>query len=350
MARCEFRRQASRGGTPFRSLYESARGLILVSPELSPLYDSVATLKPEIQPAPPLQRWFADAALLLTAILWGANILVFKSTIRDFDPWIFNAYRLILATIALGLLALFEAMLWPVKRSEDRPIPWPRALAFCLLSGFLYMIVFVKGMSLTTAGNTALILASMPMWTAILSYFMLAERLPRVTWFGLLVTFVGTVIVTSWGSGEISLASQYFIGNLCILGAAMIWASGTVLSRPVLQTMSPLQLAFLSALLTTPLHIWLVRNELVSAWSTAIEPSNLLAIVYSGVFSTGVAYATWHAGVRAVGGSHAAVYQNVVTLVAVVGGWIFLKEQPLGAQLFGGVLMIGGLLLMRRGR
>ena len=76
----------------------------------------------------------------------------------------------------------------------------------------------------------------------------------------------------------------------------------------------------------------------------------MAAIIYSGIFSTGVAYATWHAGVRAVGGSHASVYQNVVTLVAVIGGWLVLKEQPMSAQIFGGLLTIVGLFLMRRGR
>jgi drug/metabolite transporter (DMT)-like permease len=221
---------------------------------------------------------------------------------------------------------------------------------FCFLSGFLYLVIFVKGIELTTAGNTALILASMPMWTAILSFFVLSERLPPITWGGLLITLVGTVIVTTQSSGEVSLSSKYFVGNLCMLGAAMAWACGTVVSRPILLTMSPLRLAFLSSLLTTPLHVWLVIDQMPAAWPTAMQTHNMLAIIYSGVFSTGVAYATWHAGVRAVGGSHASVYQNVVTLVAVVGGWVFLKEQPMVAQLFGGVLMIAGLLMMRRGR
>jgi drug/metabolite transporter (DMT)-like permease len=190
----------------------------------------------------------------------------------------------------------------------------------------------------------------MPMWTAILSFLALSERLPRVTWLGLLVTFVGTVIVTTQSGGAVSLESRYFLGNLYMLAASLAWACGTVLSRPILQTMSPLRLAFLSALLTTPLHILLVAKQLPEAWPQALEAKNWIAIVYSGVFSTGVAYATWHAGVRAVGASHASVYQNVVTLVAVIGGWIFLREKFMYAQLLGGTLTIAGLLLMRRGR
>ncbi len=285
--------------------------------------------------------------------MWGINILVFKHAIdiktnpAAIDPWVFNALRLVFATTTLGILAWLESKYWPVPRKSYSR--W-QAFAFAMLTGFIYLLVFVKGISLTTAGNTALILSSMPMWTAILSFVFVNERLPGVTWFGLFITFIGTVLVTTYSGGKVSLASEYFVGNLLILAAAMSWASGTVLSRSLLQSLSPLQLAFLSALITTPIHLAVVAPQLPTVWSKATHWVTLLEIIYSGVFSTGLAYASWHAGVRILGGSHAAVYQNVVTLVAVLGGWIFLREQPLTAQLVGGVLIVIGLVFMRRGR
>lgn len=300
--------------------------------------------------APVRSRWFADGVLIATAIMWGVNILVFKSSVGDFSPWVFNGLRLVFATLTLGLLAWGEAVFWP---RPARMVNWPRVLAFSFLSGFFYLVTFVQGISMTTAGNTALILASMPMWTAILSYLFLHERLKRVTWMGLMVTFVGTLIVTTQSSGPVSFAKEYFLGNMFMLTAAIAWAAGTVTSKPILETISPLRLAFISALLTTPLHLviaWFAVDDFASVAQRAASPRMLAAIIYSGVFSTGVAYATWHAGVRAVGGSHAAVYQNIVTLVAVIGGWVFLREQPMTAQILGGCLTIAGLLLMRRGR
>lgn len=285
--------------------------------------------------------------------MWGINILVFKGAIDDLSPWVFNALRLVFATITLGILAAGEAWLEaPVTaRVTSRvPVRWWRVALFSFLSGIVYLVMFVKGLELTTAGNTALILASMPMWTAALSFVFLHERLPRVTWIGLLVTLVGTVIVTTQGSGPVSFSSDYFWGNMYMLVAALTWASATVMSRPILQKITPLRLAFISALLTTPFHLWLAFDELPAALPQVMEPATLLAIVYSGVFSTGIAYVTWHLGVRALGASHASVYQNVVTLVAVIGGWIVLKEELLLAQVFGGILMIVGLLWMRRGR
>jgi len=298
---------------------------------------------------PPHSRYAADLLLLSTALMWGTNILVFKYSITDLSPWVFNALRLIFATLTLGLLAFLEAQFWPSRSQRGTVGRW-QFFCFAMFNGLLYLVTFVKGISLTTAGNTALILASMPMWTAVLSYIFLRERLPRITWLGLFVTLVGTVIVTTQGSGEVNFSSQFFLGNLLILTAAICWAGGTVISRPILQSITPLRLAFYSSALTMPLHLLIAAAEIPAALPLVCKPSTLAAIIYSGIFSTGIAYATWHAGVRALGGSHAAVYQNVVTLVAVIGGWIVLQEQPLLSQVLGGVLTVAGLFLMRRGR
>ncbi|MEZ6074332.1 MAG: hypothetical protein R3C56_01265 [Pirellulaceae bacterium] len=67
---------------------------------------------------------------------------------------------------------------------------------------------------------------------------------------------------------------------------------------PHFEKITPLRLAFISALLTTPFHLLLVAAELPVALPQAMQPTILMAIIYSGVFSTGVAYVTWHVGVR----------------------------------------------------
>jgi drug/metabolite transporter (DMT)-like permease len=284
---------------------------------------------------------------MATACMWGINILVFKHGIQEVNPWVFNALRLIFATVTLGLLTWIESRIRPVPKREFSKI---NVFAFAMLTGFLYLLFFVRGVSMTTAGNTALIMSAMPMWTALLSFVFVKERLPGITWIGLLITFIGTVLVTTQSGGKVSFASEYFVGNLLILSGSLAWASGTVLSRPLLQTVSPLQLAFWSAMITTPMHLIIIAPQIAENWVKATHWITLLEIIYSGVFSTGLAYASWHVGVRILGGSHAAVYQNVVTLVAVLGGWLFLHETPIMAQIVGGVLIVLGLIAMRRGR
>lgn len=288
----------------------------------------------------------ADLALLFTACLWGINIPIVKQVTTQLDAWVFNGLRLILAMLTLGACVWLESRF---QRSTVERVSWMKVVVFALISSLVYQLIFILGITRTTAGNTALIMASMPMWTAALSFFFVRERLQAVTWVGLLVTFSGTAIVTLQG-GKISLSSEFFLGNLCMLMAAIAWAGGTVYSRPLLATLSPLRLAFWSSLMTLPFHLWLASGKLSSSWEIVCQTGPLVAIVFSGIFSTGLAYAAWHYGVSQLGASHAAVYQNAVTLVAVLGGWIWVGEQPLLTQIIGGGLIIAGLFLMRRGR
>lgn len=288
----------------------------------------------------------ADLALLFTACLWGINIPIVKQVTTQLDAWVFNAFRLVLAMLTLGTCVWLESRF---RQAPATTISWGKVIVFAFISSLVYQCIFILGITRTTAGNTALIMASMPMWTAVLSYVFVHERLQAVTWFGLFVTFLGTAIVTLQ-AGKISLSSEFFLGNVCMLMAAIAWASGTVYSRPLLSTISPLRLAFWSSLITLPFH-WLIASDRISAsWETVCQLGPLLAIIFSGIFSTGLAYAAWHYGVSQLGASHAAVYQNAVTLVAVLGGWIWVGEQPLQSQIIGGGLIIIGLLLMRRGR
>lgn len=322
---------------------------------MKPPAENAQSRSPDVPaPASPpgSQRWIADASLIATAVMWGINIPLAKYAVGLLDPLVFNAARLILSVVVLGCCATIE-QLW---RGQGRtPFTAPRCWrsvrfwTYALLTGLCYQLLFIVAITRTTAANSALLLSTMPMWTALLSLIVLRERLPRITWIGLAVTFIGTVFVVT-AREAVDFSATFLLGNLLMMSAALTWAAGTVISRPLLERISPLQLAFFSSLLTTPVHVGIAWNHFPQAWPALLTWQMLLIVGYSGALSTGLAYVTWHIGVRRLGGSHAAVYQNVVTLVAVLGGWIALRETPLTVQIIGGVFIIGGLLIMRRAR
>jgi drug/metabolite transporter (DMT)-like permease len=291
-------------------------------------------------------HWQADASLLTTAIIWGVNIPVVKFATVAVDAMVFNAVRMLFSVVALALLAWLETRRRPI---DWKRLPWLRIVTFSLVSGVLYQTLFMLGIARTTSANTALLFASMPMWTAILSLTFYRERLPLITWIGLLVTFMGTATVIL-SSGNINLGSEFLIGNLLILAASMAWACVTVISRPLMHSIGPLQLAFFSCVMSTPIQLLIVSPWISKNASGLIMPQVIACLLFSGMLSTGLAPATWNYGVQRLGGSHAAVYQNVVTLVAVVGGWWVLSEPQFLSQWIGGGLTIAGLFIMRKGR
>jgi drug/metabolite transporter (DMT)-like permease len=74
------------------------------------------------------------------------------------------------------------------------------------------------------------------------------------------------------------------------------------------------------------------------------------AIIFSGGLSTGLAFAIWNTAVKNVGASNTAVYSNLVPFIALLGGALFLDEPVAWIQVVGGVLIIGGLFVMRQRR
>ena len=294
-------------------------------------------------------------------MIWGINIPVMKYGVSEVDPFVFNAIRQTISTVVLACCAWVERKNIDGKAANatttsnqkadlDRPTGarlYLYVIAFGLLAGFAYQYIFLCGIFRTSSGNTAIIMSSVPMWTAGISFLLINERLQKLAWVGLMITLVGTIIVTL-AKGDINSANATFTGNMLILLAAIAWSTASVVSRPILKLVTPIQLAFYATVLSLPLH-WLVSlPNLSSDWSLAFAPLTAAAIVYSGLFSTGVAYAMWNFGVQQLGAAHASAYQNLVPLVALLGGWILISEVPTSIQIFGGVMIIGGLLVMRK--
>lgn len=297
------------------------------------------------------KAWIADINLLLVVLLWGVNLPIMKFALGRVDKYAFNAMRLTLSVVALGLIVyLLKSPI--IDRSEGaRParLQWLNIFLFAMLTAFGYQVLFLVGIDSTSAGNTALILSAIPMWIAVLSYFFLKERLSFGAWVGLTIAVTGVLVVTL-SKSQLSSQNNTLGGNLLVSLAALCWAIGSVWSKPMMKNISPIALTFYSIALTLPLHFLIVPNLVVEIGNAFSDPLLLTALVYSGVFSTGVASALWNVGVKQVGPSHAAGFQNLVPLIALAASWVLIGEIPFALQIAGGVLIIAGLVILRTRR
>ncbi len=280
------------------------------------------------------------------ALIWGVNVPVMKAGLSEMHPFLFNAVRLTLSAVALGLFDRMERAGRPVTK-----VRWTTVLWYGLMSSLVYQVMFLWGMNATTASNTALIIASGPLWAAVFSALYRLERPTAAAGVSLAVAFAGTLLVTASGAvgegAEVAAGPNELWGNLAILASMMTFAWTTVLSKPILETVPATRLAFLSVLVSLPGH-WLIAIPFMGA----VEPERpaLLwgALFYSGVLSTGVAYALWNRSVRTIGPARTATFSYLVPVVALAVAWWFLGENPTRLQLIGGVLVVLGLSTRRR--
>ncbi len=284
----------------------------------------------------------------LVAIIWGINVPVMKAGLSEMHPFLFNAVRLSLSAVALGIIDRVERGNRPKTK-----VAWTTVLWYGLLSSLFYQVLFLWGMNATTASNTALIVASGPLWAAIFSALYRLEKPTAGSSVSLAIALAGTLLVTASGSmgakDAASAGPNELWGNLAILASMMTFAWTTVISKPILEVVPATRLAFLSVLVSLPGH-WILATP-VLGFTEPDRPGLLgFSLFYSGVLSTGVAYALWNRSVRTIGPARTATFSYLVPVVALAVAWWFLDENPTRLQMIGGALVILGLASRRRPR
>lgn len=293
-----------------------------------------------------VRSWLPEASLLGVAFIWGINIPIMKNGLDQMEWYSFNAARLTLSAVVLAVLGWRE---WRLGRGPAVSISRTQIVIYAVIVSVIYQFLFLLGISRATSGNTGLILSTIPMWTALAARVFLKERLAPLAWLGLMVAFAGTLIVTLQ-SVDPAAARSSMAGNLFTLGAALSWAAGTVYSRPLMKGISPTQLSAWSAVLGLPFHLLIAASTLPSSIGALQIPAVWMTVLYSGVFSTGLALVMWNFGVRHTGAAQAAVFQNLVPVIAIFTAWLFRGESVTVHQIVGGAMIISGLVIMRRQR
>ena len=289
--------------------------------------------------------------MLVTVMIWGLNFVAVKLVLREFSPLAFTGLRFTMATLVMWLF------FWQRTRapgaSETLAVArhdWLLIIGMGLLGHTLYQLIFVHGMALTTAANSSLLLATAPIWVAVLGYLLHIERISRVTWYGILLSFCGILILILGGGGRVDLGGSTMLGDILLLGCAIVWAVHTTASKPLLARYSPLKMTSWAMLAgTIPLVIISIPAVREQDWA-AITPVGWVAFLFSTLLSVVVGYLVWYTSVQRVGNARTAVYSNLTPVFAIIFAWIILDSTLKPLQLVGGAVVLAGLILTRRGR
>ncbi|MHB1328473.1 MAG: DMT family transporter [Gemmatimonadales bacterium] len=281
-----------------------------------------------------------DVGLLGVSLIWGANFSVSKLALGHLGPLPFAALRFILSSVVL------MAVLWGVERSAriPRPALW-RLLAWGVVGHTLNQAFFLNGLQHTTATNSALIFATLPVVVAVLGIATGRERPEPRVWAGIGLGTVGVVLVVAAQGAHFT--ADTLLGDALTIAAVICWASFLLGLRDVAMSQSALQVAAITHLGGTPGLVLAAAPGLAAVELTSLSPMVWIALIYSSVFSSLVAMVLWTRGLKALGGSRTALYNCVTPVFAALVAWLLLGERPAPLQGVGAVLVIGGILVSR---
>jgi drug/metabolite transporter (DMT)-like permease len=286
-----------------------------------------------------------DAWLLLMTFFWGSNFTVIKAALREMPGPAFNGLRMVLASVVfLVLIAWRGGLLAGVRAIPARD--WPAILGLSLVGHGLYQYLFMGGVARTSASNSAVIFGCTPITVSLLSAWLGHERPGWRRWVGTAISLTGIYLVVGYGARG---GTSSLVGDAMIVGAMVSWAIYTVGAKPLLSRYSPLFITGLTMALGTAIYAPFALMWLEGVPLSGVSHAAWAGIVYSALFSLVAAYVIWYTAVQQLGGSHTAMYSNIVPMVAMAIAAIVLGEPLTATKLVGAAAVLSGVLLTRLG-
>jgi drug/metabolite transporter (DMT)-like permease len=286
-----------------------------------------------------------DGLMLAVVSIWALNLSLVKIALREIPPLPYNGIRLLLASVVLLAVLLFTEKNLRLRRQD-----LPKIVLLSFSGYFLYQYLFIYGIDLTTASNTAVIFGSTPIMISLLSSFFKHEKITPLGWLGIGLGFFGIYLVISGRAGGFALSRQTWKGDLLLFAAVFFWAHYSVSARPLLKIYSPLKFTAVTMGLGSLMFFPFSITRLQRLPYGAISAKAWLCLLYSGVIALSLALVLWFFSVRKVGNSQTAVYSNLQPVLAVVFAFLLLGEKGSSSLLLGAAVIFAGIYLTRKGR
>jgi drug/metabolite transporter (DMT)-like permease len=279
-----------------------------------------------------------DAEMVLVAALWGGNFSVSKFALLHLPPLTFTGIRFVLASLVLFAIAKRAGALGPLPRKTFWSL-----VGLGVVGNTLYQTAFINGLSMTSATNSAMIVAILPVMVAVLGTLLGIERASPLMWLGVVLGTAGVLLVVT--ARGVSLHSDALLGDLLVLFATVCWSFYTVGVLRAGRGVNPLQITTITAMAGTPGLVLLGALGVSRVEWSAVGPTTWAALLYAALLSLVFSYILYNRAVQAIGSGRTAIYNCFTPLVAMLVAWLTLGEVPLPIQLLGVLLVVGGVLV-----
>jgi drug/metabolite transporter (DMT)-like permease len=290
------------------------------------------------------KRIMAYIEVTFAVIVWGASFIATKISLRDLSPVTVVWLRFLIGVVILGVAARLRNQVSLPRKQE-----WP----YLALLGFLGITFhqWLQSTALLTvqASTTAWVVATTPVFIAILSWLFLHEKLDWLQVSGIIFAAFGVLLVVSKGSIKDILSGTYgTTGDILIVISALNWAIFSILSSRGLKKYQPTQMMFFVMLIG-----WLLTSILFFTGRgfsdiPHITWTSFAGICFLGIFCSGLAYIAWYDGLQALPATQIGAFLYIEPLVAVIVAWVILAEKIILMTLIGGVIILLGVRLVQK--
>ena len=281
---------------------------------------------------------------LFAVTVWGASFVATKIALQYASPttivWLRFAMGVIILGLAVGLTRKFS-------------LPQGKDWGYFALLGFLgitfHQWLQSTGLVTAQATTTGWIIASTPIFMALLGLIVLREYLAWYQVAGIILAAVGVLLVVTKGDWvAVSVGKFGTPGDFLVLISAPNWAVFSALSRSGLKkhpsTLMMFYVMSFGWFFTSILFFFSAGINEVSS----IPWDGWIAIAFLGVCCSGIAYIFWYDALKVLPVAQTGAFLYLEPIITVIVAALVLRENILLASLVGGIIILIGVWLVNR--
>ena len=283
----------------------------------------------------------ANTSAAAAAVLFGASVVAVRVAVRDVPP-------VSLAVLRFGLGGLLLAGILLVVAPRSLRTRWERLPRFGLLGLVLFVLfplTFNVGLQYTEASRGAVMLATMPIWSALLGR-VVGERLTRLQVVGVALSVVGIGVAFVEPGRAVGGDAMRLVGDGLLLLTGLLGAVYGLLAKRVLAVDSPATVTTWAMLFGAVLLLPVAVVEGLFPAIGRLDGQLLGVVVFLGVLGGAAAFLLWTWALSRLTPTQVAVYVNLNPVVAALLGVVLLGERRSGLFLLGFAAVVAGVLLV----
>ena len=280
--------------------------------------------------------------LVSTGFFWGGTFIAGKFLAKNVGPFSIAFLRFAIASVCLVLLTIkTEPELPKIKKDLYLPI-----LLLGMTGIFGYNFFFFKALQTIQASRASVIIATSPVFIALLSSLFFKEHLTAKKIIGIIVSVAGSITVISKGKITQIFDVGFGTGELYILACVLFWTAYSLIGKKTMAKLSPLVCTTCASVVGTVMLFGPACHEGIIRDLGGYAVSDWLSIAYLAVFGTVIGFVWFYQGVNRIGPTKAGLFINFVPVFAVVSAFLILKEPLTISLLIGTAMVCSGVYLV----
>jgi drug/metabolite transporter (DMT)-like permease len=274
-------------------------------------------------------------ALLLLSAVWGASFLFIRVAAPVLGPLPLMAARVLIAAGALWAFALLRGM--PAAVAPY----WKQLLVLGLVHAAAPFALIAAAEIHLSASMTAVLVASQPLFVALIGATWLDERITSKRVAGLLLGLGGVGVLMGWSPVALDRTTAMSVG--ATLAAAACYAAGAIYTKRRLAKVPALTLALGQQLGAA---VWLTVPAALVLPRATVSSAAIAALLGLALISTALAYLVFFWLIAQIGPVRTSTVTYIIPVFGVLWGALFLNERPTTGVLVGLGCILGSLLLV----